>query len=220
MTHHAIILNLDKGEITDVFVRASLDETYKQLFQNACRAAKRNPDNSYHGIKIIIFGSFWLEARSNDILRMILDLETKSPDTSKVIWNKLKTTSVADKLDIFYKLTSEHVACKHNDLRKKIKTLLDVRNRLAHFKDEPEEAALLKHNIIDKLSDVSDIAKVFDIPEISKLLKWGNTNKYAKTVNEGQNFFAATERYFRSKHNISHKNSRLPVRNDLDGVCP
>ena len=146
MEHKSFILDFEKGEIKDIWLRANLDETYKTLFKNACQAAKHNPKNVGHGIKIVIFGSFWLEAYANEVMRLILNREIDSVSLWKTIWDRLKRLSIQDKFDFFYQISPANIRQKYKDLKRPIKELFDLRNRLAHFKDEPESINLMPYH--------------------------------------------------------------------------
>ena len=138
MEHRSFILDIEKGEIKDISLIANLDETYKILFKNACQSAKSNPKNVGHGIKIVIFGSFWLEAYASEVMRLILNREIDSVSLRKTIWDRLKRLSIQDKFDFFYQISPVNIRQRYKDLKQPIKELFDIRNRLAHFKDDPE----------------------------------------------------------------------------------
>jgi hypothetical protein len=62
----------------DVFTNAALDMTYERLFQSALadsQTAAHTPDT---GIRLIVFGCFWLEAACNETLKDLL--ETVKPE--------------------------------------------------------------------------------------------------------------------------------------------
>ncbi|MCX5798223.1 MAG: hypothetical protein NTU90_01425, partial [Proteobacteria bacterium] len=66
MEHKSLIIKFEEGEVTDVLLRADLNQTYRALFMNACHAAKHSQNNVAHGVKIVIFGAFLIEAQANE----------------------------------------------------------------------------------------------------------------------------------------------------------
>jgi hypothetical protein len=213
MTHSQLIIKVEKGEVLDVFVRASIDKTFHKLFKDACRAAKRNPNNTYHGVKVIVFGSFWMEAACNDALREMLHLEIKQEEIAKVLWIKLKGIAISEKIDIFYRLFPDQFFCDQAEFRKRIKKVLDLRNRLAHFKDEPEEANPVRPELIDSLkSDLNLLTQMFDLPELSKALKWEAIQHHAATIQDLHRFLASIEQHLRKKHKLKKPISAASLR--------
>lgn len=188
MGHKALILHFEKGEIKDISIRATLDETYKTLFKNACQAAKLNPKNVGHGIKIVIFGSFWLEAYANEVMRLILNREIDSVSLRKTIWNHLKRLSIQDKFDFFYQISPANIRQKYKDLKQQIKELFDLRNRLAHFKDEPES--------------INPVHKGIPIPDVHQRLMRSSTQQLSKTVKNATNWLIKIERQSDKIHKI------------------
>jgi hypothetical protein len=108
MEHKSLILKIEKGQVTDVLLKANLNQTYRFLFRNACRAAKRRPNGVEHGVKIVVFGAFWLEAEANEVMRSVLNLEITSPSVRSSLWDRLKRQSVLDKFSFFSSISPTH----------------------------------------------------------------------------------------------------------------
>ena len=66
------IFKVWEGKLVSISQNAGLDERYKDLFRNARRATAKTPSSVNSGIKMVVFGVFWLEARANRVLREIL----------------------------------------------------------------------------------------------------------------------------------------------------
>ena len=179
METRSLIFHYEAGEIKAISLNADLDSIYKKMFQNSRRSARRNPLDIDHGIKIIIFGCFWLEALCNNLLKKILKLESKKIEFGDVIWNKLKRGNFFDKLEIISTFTTRSQREQYLDLLPKLRKVIDLRNRLAHFKDKDE-----------KLTDAVCIEEAMSIvanvpvPSISKVLMWPIIGEYAEIISK------------------------------------
>lgn len=151
-------------------------------------AAKLKPKNIGHGIKIVIFGSFWLEAYANRVIRLILNREIDSVSLRKTIWDRLKRLSLQDKFDFFYQISPVNIRQKYKDIKQPIQELFDLRNRLAHFKDE-QESISLDH-------------KGIPIPDINQRLMWSSTQQLSKTVKNATSWLIKIERQSNKIHKI------------------
>lgn len=190
MEHRKLTLTFEKGEIRGVSLNADLNKTYKSLFNHAYQSAKRSSTSVSNGIKIVIFGSFWLESYANETMRIILRREIASPVIQKTIWDRLKRISIQEKLEFFYKTSPSNLKHDFDKINKNVKDLFDLRNRLAHFKDEPAEVELdvnldeaNKIENKDKIKNfMAILAKGIPIPDINQQLMWPKVDKHAKTV--------------------------------------
>jgi hypothetical protein len=77
MRDGALILEFERGQIIGIRSNPGLDQFYERLFRKAHRSAKKSAINVEPGIRLVVFGSFWLEARANAILRNALILEIR-----------------------------------------------------------------------------------------------------------------------------------------------
>ena len=195
MEHRSLILDIERGEIKDISIRANLDETYKTLFKNACHAAKLKPKNVGRGMKVVIFGSFWIEAYANGVMKLILNREIDSVSLRKKIWDRLKRLSIQDKFDFFYQISPVNIRQRYKDLKQPIKELFDLRNRLAHFKDEPES--------------MNPVHKGIPIPDINRRLMWSNSQQFSKTVNNVIDWLIKIERQSDKIHKIKSQKIKL-----------
>lgn len=125
------------GKITGVYLNPNLDKYYKRLYVNAFRSVKKDPNKVEHGIKLIVFGAFYVEAISNELYQKMLSIEIKNEHLYGAIWNITKRLKILDKLY----LVTEAVKINKNESKKflsDVQKLFDLRNRLAHLKDEDE----------------------------------------------------------------------------------
>lgn len=217
MEHKTLIIECEKGEIKEFLLKANLNETYKTLFNRACQSAKRSPNNVGNGIKIVIFGSFWLESYANETMKMILSREITSPALQKTIWERLKKIPLQEKLDLFYRITPSSLRQDYDKIKQNIKDLFDLRNRLAHFKDEP---AVIDLDInLDQLNDtqtesnienvMARLGKAIPVPEINKRLMWPNTQKHAKTVASAAAWLTKVIKISDKTHKLTSRNIKL-----------
>jgi hypothetical protein len=202
MEDRSITLDFVKGEIKGVYLKASLDTTYKRLFTNACKASKRYPKNVAHGIKVIIFGCFWIEAYANEILKIILHHGISYKELEKEIWSILKKTSIEDKLSFFPKLLPPELQKEYQTLKNPVKQAFDLRGKLAHYKNEPIRIA--EETSPEK---VIDILRRPPIPEINQQLMWDKISIHAKAIENINEWLEKIEkRYYKTKNiNLNKK---------------
>lgn len=217
MEHRSLTLNFEKGEIKGIWLKAELDETYRLLFRNASQIAKRYPRNVAHGIKIIIFGSFWIEAYANETMRLIFELDIDSKLLRKAIWNRLKRSSIQEKLEILFKVSPDKIKQDYQTIKQPIKDLFDLRNRLAHFKDEPESIDLSTNieNTHENETGITVegfkrmIVKCVPVPDINQRLMWQHTQKAAGTVSKTIDWLTKVRDHSKKKHKIKSEKIKL-----------
>jgi len=211
MEHRSLTLNFENGEIKGIWLKAMLDETYKLLFRNACQTAKRYPDNVAHGIKLIIFGSFWIEAYANETMKLIFERDINSKPLRTAIWSQLKRSSIQEKLELLSKTSSDKIKQDYQTIKQPIKDLFDLRNRLAHFKDEPESICLrheTETNItIERLQSMME--KDPPVPDINQRLMWKHTQKSAGTVSNTIDWLTKAKDHSDKKHKIKPERVKL-----------
>jgi len=217
MEHRSLTLNFEKGEIKGIWLKAELDETYRLLFRNACQTAKRYPRNVAHGIKIIIFGSFWIEAYANETMRLIFERDIDSKLLRKAIWDRLKRSSIQEKLEVLFKISPDKIKQDYQTIKQPIRDLFDLRNRLAHFKDEPESIDLSTtienpHEIetditIDRFKSMME--KGVPVPNINQRLMWQHTQKAAGTVSKTIDWLTKIKAQSNKKHKIKSERVNL-----------
>jgi hypothetical protein len=129
-------ITFDAGEIVVVSVNAGLDLAYQRLFE-AAKADLRRPDPSIEaGIRLTVFGCFWLEAICNETLRKFLRASMKPPAVAEAAWEALKRGTFHAKLDIVSAFAKRPDAERARRVSSALTTVFELRNRLAHFKDE------------------------------------------------------------------------------------
>ncbi len=148
-------LGFENGQITSLFENARLDNFYSQIFSNARRSISRSPENLKAGINIFIFGIFYIEALTNRILREVVKNESHDNEYGKITWELLKRASLLDKLRLIFSLSVETLKTKYQELLPEIKRSIELRNRLAHFKDSDAE-------LIESITSMEDLIKIFE----------------------------------------------------------
>ena len=201
MEDKSIRFNFVKGEIKDVWLRAELDQTYRRLFENAYKSAKKYPKNVAHGIKIIVFGCFWLESYANELLKIILYLEISSKKLQKEVWTKLKRISIEEKLDFFSKLLTSELQKEYQNLKIPFKQLNDLRGCLAHYKDEPERlvvSIISDNSFIKTLENIPQHERheLNKVPEMNKQLMWSKVKLHAETIKKVSKWFRGISKYY------------------------
>jgi len=144
------------GGIAEVSAITPLDLIYKRIFDNARRSVRRNPTNIENGIKAIVFGCFWLEARTNTIVHDAIHWESSNTRFGKLIWEQVKKASIFDKLNLISAFCTAEQLQEFKSLNPKLRQTFDLRNRLAHFKGE--EQLLAKDVTIEQVFPVIDNA--------------------------------------------------------------
>ena len=131
MRDGAFITEWENGEIVSVSINPRLEHRFEKLFKSAARSSNRGVGKVEHGIKVIVFGSFWIEAFSNYCLRSFLEYSSQ-----KSKWTKLERKKTIDKFKYLSKEASGIYKTRFSHFRGKLKDALSIRNRLAHFKEE------------------------------------------------------------------------------------
>lgn len=136
MKDGAITLSLQAGLITKMTVKGELDHIYGRMFLNARRATQKNPDKIRNGIRVIILGCFWIEAKCNNHLKYLIDHELTKEHFRKSIWKSLKRAKLSKKLNIILALGQDIGFAKGNAPLGRLQKVIDLRNRLVHAKEE------------------------------------------------------------------------------------
>lgn len=179
MEIRSLKLNFVEGQITGISLNVILDDIYKKLFQNVRRSSRRNPNDVEHGIKVIIFGCFWLESVSNELLRFVLEKESQDNEFRKALWKKLRRSNIQDKLELFAAIGTQSQRDKMSTLLPNLKKVFDLRNRLAHFKDQDTQLA----GEVD-LKETIKIIESLPIPDLNRELMWPQIFKYAEIISK------------------------------------
>jgi hypothetical protein len=153
------------GKTLCVWVGTGLDETYAKLFEEASKEVRATPSRDA-GVKVIVFGCFWLEALCNSRLHKFLRTVSIAKPIQESLWKALENVRIASKLDILASIE----APEHSELLKHVRGLFELRNRLGHFKEEVTEVEFTE---APALLAVRDPAFYENLPEaeLVKLLK-------------------------------------------------
>ncbi len=127
-------ISFENGKIVRVATKANLDTIYSNLIKKAKRRLLKNSTSVPDGVKLIIFGSFYLEAIINERLINFLHSEFAKSPVVDLIWETLKSSNIYTKSSILSRGVVREQK-KYDDNTKKLKSLFELRNRLAHFKD-------------------------------------------------------------------------------------
>lgn len=169
---------------------AGLDLTYRELFQSATTELQQGNSKTELGVRLIVFGCFWLEAKCNDTLRKLLEHSTKLGTTATVLWDQgVERASFHAKFAIVSAFAKSADANRVKILKTQMKQVFDLRNRLAHFKDPYLEIA--------EGTDVHEVVKVLEnLPEAELIthLKPPRLQTYETSIAEGIAWLSEVEK--------------------------
>jgi hypothetical protein len=154
----------EPGEVEGVYLQASPEAVYEKFFNSAKRKATKHPDSFENGIQAIVFGAFLLEALCNYRFKSLLLQVVREKRHARAIWRVVKSISWRDKVLIASTITQVD-AEDVNDNLAKLQNVFDLRNRLAHFKDN--ESLLVE--TID-LQGLANLLESLPEPELVTLL--------------------------------------------------
>jgi hypothetical protein len=103
----------------------------------------------------------------------------------------------------------------YETIKQGLNELFDLRNRLAHFKDDPE---VLNLNSAPESLDgteirgFSDVAKIIPIPDLDKRLMWPSTQRFVSTVKQASEWLTKLQKYYEENHKV--KSQTLKVDED------
>jgi hypothetical protein len=202
-----VVIDKDGDKSTaSVWHNPGLDVRYRRLFRNAWRQARKVDRNKVdHGIKVVVFGSFWLEALVNRVLSRIVMRETHGESFGRAVWAGLKRVSLRDKLVLSRAYASDVVGCREAICLPELDRLLEVRNRLAHFKDS--DTLVAEFSFLD-FDEVLPVILSADDPELIKQLKSPSILAQAETVARIAKWVVKIERQFEKRHGIATHASR------------
>jgi hypothetical protein len=208
MRDGSFIIEVKEGKLFAARQNAGLDERYERLFRNARRAAAKSPSLVDTGIKIVIFGAFWLEARSNRVLHEILVLKTREASFGTALWQSLRRAPLLEKVDLFLAVTPPKFAVQYHSLQRALKEVLELRNRLVHFKDSDTSVS----GRLVTLDDVWTIFENADDPALIRELKAPLVLTHARTISAMGQWLTRLERAHGKSHGITktYKRGRRP----------
>jgi len=184
-----------EGQITGAFINAGLDSIYERIFQNAKRNTQRNPTNVVHGIKVLVFGCFWLEASCNDYLKYFLDNWVTQKTFCESLWDTLKRANILDKFRIISAFATKNELQQYESLLPSLKRVFDLRNRLAHFKDKDFQIA----DTVDINETISLLLSAPE-PELMQELKGLKIKKHTEAITRSKSWLSSVyRRYSKAK---------------------
>ena len=193
-----LILQFEHGQVVGMRSNSGLDHVYERLFRNAHRAAKKSATSVEPGIRLVVFGSFWLEARANAILRNALTLEVRESPFASTLWEALKRAALPEKLDLLLVLASVDLQSVYGDLSKRVRSLLDLRNRLAHFKDSDTAVT----GPVSSLKEAIKLMAAAEDPPLVRGLKRPEVLKHADTVSNVARWLTQLEKAHAKRRGI------------------
>lgn len=167
---------------------AAVDLTYQRLFESAKAEIQSGNFQNDAGIRMVLFGCFWLEAVCNETLRDVLQSLRRfrvSDRISDVVWKELKRSRFLSKLRIIAAFESDSAPAQTDRLTKNLVRLFDLRNRLVHFKDEDETISDLE-GLTGALTEAQFVEFLASTPEpsLTALLNSQDILEHSKTVLE------------------------------------
>jgi hypothetical protein len=117
-------------------------------------------------IKAIIFGCFWIEARTNNVMQDFLWRSLGRKPIREHVWQQLKKSSVIEKLSVIMTLCTSEETKQLQLLIPRLRKAFELRNRLAHFKAEEESL----HNSPMTEAQVIELAVSFPETELVSIL--------------------------------------------------
>jgi len=203
MDDGSLILEVKDGQIVAVLQNARLDQFYERMFRNAYRRARGSRRSVEAGIHILVFGAFWLEAHANLFLQHALGLEARSQAFGIALWTALRRSALLEKLELFHVLASDSLAVQDLEVRSGVKALLDLRNRLAHFKDED--------NLVDGplagIHEVVTVLQTAEDPDLMKQLKAPAILKHGQAVLGAYRWMSRVQRSHAKTRGVHIKSS-------------
>ncbi|MGD1046336.1 MAG: hypothetical protein ABR936_13585 [Bacteroidota bacterium] len=134
---------VEEGKTLGVFINSGLDSIYKSIFLKSRKALSEKHDDLELSIACIVFGCFWLEASCNAYIQNILEFRG-TPRAKNLrgfdhaIQGIVTRANFLQKLDLLSTLASPSLHSRYQNLKQEAKKIFDLRNRLAHFKDNDE----------------------------------------------------------------------------------
>lgn len=160
---------------------AGLDLTYSKLFQSAATELLQGNSTIESGIRLIVFGCFWLEATCNETLREILERSTEFGAAGTALWDgAVERASFHAKFAIVSAFAKSRDENRVKSLTTQMKQVFELRNRLAHFKDKDIPIA-------DGI-DAHEVGQFFENPpeaELTTHLKPPKLHAYRTTIADG-----------------------------------
>jgi hypothetical protein len=173
-------IKYEAGKIKVVSVSAGLDLAYRRLFEAAKAELRKTNTSIEAGISLIIFGCFWLEAVCSETLKVLLQASMNPPSVADVTWDTIKRASFHAKFSLASAFARKPDPQRAKRLSADIVPVFDLRNRLAHFKDEdiPVTGPLTAEEFKAQFDQFPDA-------DLIEKLRPPSTNIYAEAIEAG-----------------------------------
>lgn len=201
-----LIFKVERGQIVEVLQNPGLDQFYERLFRNAYRTASRSSATVDAGIRLVVFGVFWMEARCNVVLRRALYLEVHEPSLGPALWQVLKRAALLDKTDLLRAFAPARLEARYRQLRSQLQSLIELRNSLAHFKDSDVR---IGGPLISPLQAVR-ILRTSDDSQLIRELRRPAVLKHARTVSGLSQWLTQLEKAHSKRRGVIVTEKRLP----------
>jgi hypothetical protein len=194
-----IILHIEAGQVEAIAIAASLDSTYADLFEAARKDLAADPEGITPGVRVVVFGSFLIEAVCNTTLREMLLLEIKEPLAPKSVWQVLRRSSIHEKVSLIEAFASG-LPVPARQPASELRSLFDLRNRLAHFRDDPTVVGgpieeLTKEVLEERLGQIPD-------HELVRELRPDQVGYRIEAIEQAKAWFEAVQVAHHAKHGI------------------
>jgi hypothetical protein len=97
---HLIVTYGKDGALESVSVSTPLEIVYESMFKHAERSFRAKPSDMENGIQVIVFGRFWLEARTNNVTQEFLWRSLGQNPVRELVWQQFKKSSIMEKLNV------------------------------------------------------------------------------------------------------------------------
>ena len=164
-----------------------------------------SPENLKAGIKVVIFGIFWIEALSNFILREAVINESKDSSFGNACWQILRRAALSDKIELLFVLATESIKTRYCDLFPEFKKVLELRNRLAHFKDSDTQVT----RSIACLEEVVEIMASKNDPPLIQELKSPLILAHSEIILGMSNLLRRQRKIYEKRRNVKVRKLKL-----------
>ncbi len=192
-----IKIDIKDGKIVKISTNSNLSIVFERIFRKELKRSLKS-DNLENSVKIITFGSFWLETKTNEVLRLIVGHEINTTKFRDAVWDSIKTEKTINKLEILSVFANKSLLKSHSSLKPKIRRVLDSRNRLAHFKDQDSPIALGEFNLLEMFYQIA----IAPDPQLSKELRQPQIGKHISTILDEINWLNKLHDDYCIKNNI------------------
>lgn len=182
MDRRKISISFDEGEIDSIRAHSGLGTFYQSIFKKAKAELDDDPRSIRAGIKLVVFGCFWVEALCNERLKGIIRESVDNTGLARAFWHSVERQSSLEKIRLMGRVSDGVADTRIDDVIRRLKPTYDLQNRLAHYK--PDEAVIEGSVELDEMPEY-----VMELPE-SKLypeLVHPKTDKHVKAITEARN---------------------------------